>query len=73
MRRKLDILQSRVLQFRSNRRLSESDSRSTWYCKKRCPHCRLKRNGNMTVDETDDYWIDLNTPLLGSATMGYSE
>lgn len=27
----------------------------------------------MDLDQSEDYWIDLNTPLLGSASQGYSK
>ncbi|XP_067931849.1 tyrosine-protein phosphatase 99A-like isoform X2 [Watersipora subatra] len=32
-----------------------------------------KERGNLSVELDDDLWIDLNTPLLAPATMGYVE
>ena len=33
---------------------------------------RKKRTaGNISVEQEEDYWIDLNTPLLGASSMGY--
>lgn len=32
---------------------------------------RKKRSSSVSIDQEEDLWIDLSTPLLGPASMGY--